>query len=86
MTPTHPNVFGAVRTVPTWDIPGLLGKNVYVCVLADKHSIAISAMGNYQEFLSTRVPPLREIDPTPPRQHAFGNPYKLAGADREKVS
>ena len=46
-------------------------------------------MGNYQESVNNRVAPLRELDPTPPRQHAFGNPYKLAGgsgSDRDKVS
>ncbi|XP_075243617.1 integrator complex subunit 6-B-like isoform X2 [Convolutriloba macropyga] len=56
--------------------------------MVDKHSIAISAMGNYQESVNNRVAPLRELDPTPPRQHAFGNPYKLAGgsgSDRDKM-
>lgn len=40
------------------------------------HSLPISEMGNYQEYLKNKEPPLREIEPTNVRQHMFGNPYK----------
>ncbi|XP_063719725.1 integrator complex subunit 6-A-like [Symsagittifera roscoffensis] len=39
------------------------GKPFYDMV--DKHSILISAMGNYQDFVNNRVPPLRELEPHP---------------------
>ena len=34
-------------------------------------------MGNYQEYVKNSVPPLREIDTQPVRQHTFGNPFKV---------
>lgn len=40
------------------------------------HSLPIAEMGNYQEYLKNKEPPLREIEPTNVRQHMFGNPYK----------
>lgn len=42
-----------------------------------KHSIPISQMGNYQEYLKRQTPKLREIESTPVRQHMFGNPFKI---------
>ncbi|CRL04118.1 CLUMA_CG017230, isoform A [Clunio marinus] len=40
------------------------------------HSLPIAEMGNYQDYLKRREPPLRELEPTNVRQHMFGNPYK----------
>ncbi|XP_074058337.1 integrator complex subunit 6-like isoform X2 [Macrotis lagotis] len=41
------------------------------------HSIPITQMGNYQEYLKSMPPPLREIDSEQPRKtQAFGNPFK----------
>ncbi|XP_016282174.1 sarcoma antigen 1 isoform X1 [Monodelphis domestica] len=41
------------------------------------HSIPITQMGNYQEYLKTLPPPLREIDSDQPKRlHTFGNPFK----------
>lgn len=45
------------------------------------HSLPVSQMGNYQEYLKRMPTPLREIESTPVRQHMFGNPFKI-----EKVS
>ncbi|XP_046852731.1 integrator complex subunit 6-like [Xenia sp. Carnegie-2017] len=42
-----------------------------------RHSIAISQMGNYQDYLK-QTSPLRELDPGMNRAHMFGNPFKLA--------
>ena len=36
------------------------------------HSMPVSQMGNYQEYLKRMTPPLREIESTPVRQHMFG--------------
>merc|ERR550534_838839 len=41
------------------------------------HSMPVSQMGNYQEYLKRIAPPLREIESTPVRQHMFGNPFKI---------
>ncbi|KFP24812.1 Integrator complex subunit 6, partial [Colius striatus] len=42
------------------------------------HSVPISQMGNYQEYLKQIPSPLRELDPDQPRRlHTFGNPFKL---------
>lgn len=41
------------------------------------HSLPISQMGNYQEYLKRQTPQLREIESTPVRQHMFGNPFKI---------
>ncbi|KAJ8922774.1 hypothetical protein NQ315_007809 [Exocentrus adspersus] len=41
------------------------------------HSLPISQMGNYQEYLKKQTPQLREIESTPVRQHMFGNPFKI---------
>ncbi|XP_054712278.1 integrator complex subunit 6-like [Uloborus diversus] len=41
------------------------------------HSLAVSQMGNYQEYLKRLTPPLREIESIPVRQHMFGNPFKI---------
>ncbi|XP_074133450.1 integrator complex subunit 6-like [Sminthopsis crassicaudata] len=41
------------------------------------HSIPIMQMGNYQEYLKTAPPPLREVDSEQPKRlHGFGNPFK----------
>lgn len=40
------------------------------------HSLPISEMGNYQDYLKRREQPLKELEPTNHRQHMFGNPYK----------
>ncbi|XP_043830240.1 integrator complex subunit 6-like [Dromiciops gliroides] len=41
------------------------------------HSIPITQMGNYQEYLKMMPPPLREIDSDQPKRlHTFGNPFK----------
>lgn len=37
------------------------------------HSMPVSQMGNYQEYLKRAPPALREIESTPVRQHMFGN-------------
>ncbi|XP_014272900.1 integrator complex subunit 6 isoform X1 [Halyomorpha halys] len=41
------------------------------------HSMPISQMGNYQEYLKKTPPQLREVESTPVRQHMFGNPFKI---------
>ncbi|XP_049832476.1 integrator complex subunit 6-like [Schistocerca gregaria] len=41
------------------------------------HSMPVSQMGNYQEYLKRMQPQLREIESTPVRQHMFGNPFKI---------
>ncbi|CAG9761952.1 unnamed protein product [Ceutorhynchus assimilis] len=41
------------------------------------HSLPISQMGNYQEYLKKQTPQLREIETAPVRQHMFGNPFKI---------
>nr|CAG4641352.1 EOG090X0IT3 [Eulimnadia texana] len=41
------------------------------------HSMPVSQMGNYQDYLKRIPPPLREIESTPVRQHMFGNPFKI---------
>ena len=41
------------------------------------HSLPVAQMGNYQEYLKRIPSPLRELDPTPVRQHMFGNPFKI---------
>lgn len=41
------------------------------------HSLPVSQMGNYQEYLKRLPIPLREIEALPTRQHMFGNPFKL---------
>ncbi|KAF6213160.1 hypothetical protein GE061_010875 [Apolygus lucorum] len=41
------------------------------------HSMPISQMGNYQEYLKKTQPPLKEVESTPVRQHMFGNPFKI---------
>jgi integrator complex subunit 6 len=41
------------------------------------HSLPISQMGNYQEYLKRMPLPLRELESTPVRQHMFGNPFKI---------
>lgn len=41
------------------------------------HSIPVTQMGNYQEYLKLMPSPLREIDPDQPKRlHTFGNPFK----------
>ncbi|XP_067008212.1 integrator complex subunit 6 isoform X2 [Anabrus simplex] len=42
-----------------------------------RHSMPVSQMGNYQEYLKNMPPQLREIESTPVRQHMFGNPFKI---------
>ncbi|XP_018895922.1 integrator complex subunit 6 isoform X2 [Bemisia tabaci] len=41
------------------------------------HSMPVSQMGNYQEYLKRMQPQLREVESTPVRQHMFGNPFKI---------
>ncbi|KAL1123376.1 hypothetical protein AAG570_002461, partial [Ranatra chinensis] len=41
------------------------------------HSMPISQMGNYQEYLKKTQPQLREVESAPVRQHMFGNPFKI---------
>ncbi|VEN54372.1 unnamed protein product [Callosobruchus maculatus] len=41
------------------------------------HSLPVSQMGNYQEYLKKQTPQLREIESAPVRQHMFGNPFKI---------
>lgn len=41
------------------------------------HSLPVSAMGNYQEYLKKMPSPLRELESAPVRQHMFGNPFKI---------
>ncbi|RWS17476.1 integrator complex subunit 6-like protein [Dinothrombium tinctorium] len=41
------------------------------------HSLPISQMGNYQEYLKKMPTPLRELESAPVRQHMFGNPFKI---------
>lgn len=47
------------------------------CADHDLHSLPVSQMGNYQEYLKRMPTPLREIESTPVRQHMFGNPFKI---------
>lgn len=50
------------------------------CISHDQdifHSLPISQMGNYQEYLKRQTPQLREIESAPVRQHMFGNPFKI---------
>jgi len=42
-----------------------------------RHSLPISQMGNYQDYLKKQPVPLREIESAPVRQHMFGNPFKF---------
>ena len=41
-----------------------------------RHTVAISQMGNYQDYLQMNKP-LREVDQSQGRIHTFGNPFKL---------
>lgn len=41
------------------------------------HTLPISQMGNYQDYLKKQPAALREIESTPVRQHMFGNPFKI---------
>lgn len=41
------------------------------------HSLPVSQMGNYQDYLKRMPNPLRELESTPVRQHMFGNPFKI---------
>lgn len=41
------------------------------------HSLPVSQMGNYQEYLKRMPNPLRELESAPVRQHMFGNPFKI---------
>lgn len=45
--------------------------------LDSAHSLPISQMGNYQEYLKKQTPQLRELESAPVRQHMFGNPFKI---------
>lgn len=46
-------------------------------ILDVAHSMPVSQMGNYQEYLKRIPSPLREVESTPVRQHTFGNPFKI---------
>lgn len=54
---------------------------VSVLLAEDLHSLPISQMGNYQEYIkgleATGRGPLREVEPQAIRVHAFGNPFKI---------
>ncbi|VDO94882.1 unnamed protein product [Soboliphyme baturini] len=50
------------------------------------HDLPVAEMGNYQEYLKQMPPPLRDIEPPPVRQHAFGNPFKVDKARFHTVS
>ncbi len=51
---------------------------LFVFPIADvAHSMPVSQMGNYQEYLKRIPSPLREVESTPVRQHTFGNPFKI---------
>ncbi|XP_059483947.1 integrator complex subunit 6-B [Neocloeon triangulifer] len=43
----------------------------------EAHSMPVSQMGNYQEYLKRIPAQLREIESAPVRQHMFGNPFKI---------
>ncbi|CAB3360702.1 Hypothetical predicted protein [Cloeon dipterum] len=43
----------------------------------EAHSMPVSQMGNYQDYLKRSPPNLRELESAPVRQHIFGNPFKL---------
>ena len=42
-----------------------------------RHSLPISSMGNYQDYLKKQPPPLKDVEEQPVRQHMFGNPFKI---------
>uniref|UniRef100_A0A5S6QFS1 VWFA domain-containing protein n=1 Tax=Trichuris muris TaxID=70415 RepID=A0A5S6QFS1_TRIMR len=46
-------------------------------VIEDQFAVPVASMGNYQEHLKRIAPPLRDIEPAPARQQAFGNPFKV---------
>ncbi|KHJ45826.1 hypothetical protein D918_04038 [Trichuris suis] len=46
-------------------------------VVEDQNAVPVASMGNYQEHLKRIAPPLRDIEPAPVRQQAFGNPFKV---------
>lgn len=49
--------------------------------LEDLHTLPISQMGNYQDYVkgleAAGRAPLRELEPQAIRAHAFGNPFKI---------
>ena len=45
--------------------------------------MAVSQMGNYQDYLKRQPSPLREIETVPVRQHMFGNPFKIDKVGRQ---
>ncbi|XP_017299468.1 integrator complex subunit 6-A-like [Diaphorina citri] len=49
----------------------------YAAYSSSIHTMPISQMGNYQEYLKRMAAPLREVESTPVRQHMFGNPFKI---------
>lgn len=52
--------------------------SVYIFIFLDLvHSMPVSQMGNYQEYLKRMTSPLREVESMPVRQHMFGNPFKI---------
>ena len=59
-------------------IGGGRGRTGVVLVDSDtRHSLPISSMGNYQDYLKKQPTPLRELESQPVRQHMFGNPFKI---------
>jgi len=51
--------------------------NYKTTILDVVHSMPVSQMGNYQEYLKRMTSPLREVESMPVRQHMFGNPFKI---------
>ena len=53
----------------------------YTFFSEDLHSLPVSQMGNYQEYVkgleAVGRGPLREVEPQAIRIHAFGNPFKI---------
>jgi len=52
-------------------------------ILDEAHSMPVSQMGNYQEYLKRIPAQLREIESAPVRQHMFGNPFKIDKVNKE---
>jgi integrator complex subunit 6 len=52
-------------------------------ILDEAHSMPVSQMGNYQEYLKRIPAQLREIESAPVRQHMFGNPFKIDKVNNE---
>ncbi|CDW58583.1 integrator complex subunit 6 [Trichuris trichiura] len=64
----HPSVYDSIMLPAAADSP---------TVVEDQNAVPVASMGNYQEHLKRVAPPLRDIEPAPARQQAFGNPFKV---------